>query len=45
MVRFKRFVLADAVTVVSSHREAGGQLLEAGCDVGLLLVQLSQLTA
>lgn len=44
MARFKRFVLTDAVAVVSSHCEAGGQLLETGCDVGLHLVQLSQLT-
>ena len=43
--RFKRLVLTAAVAVVRSHREAGGQLPEAGCDVGLPLVQLSQLTA
>lgn len=45
MARFERFVLTDTVAVVSSHREAGGQLSEAGYDVGLELVQLGQLAA
>lgn len=45
MARFEGFVLTDAVAVVSSHREAGGQLSEAGYDVGLELVQLGQLAA
>ncbi len=41
VARLKRLVLTDAVAVVRSHCEAGGQLPEAGCDVGLPLVQLS----
>lgn len=38
-------VLTVAVAVVSSHREAGRQLLETGGDVRAPLVQLSQLSA
>lgn len=45
MAGFKRFVLTDVMAMVRSHHEALGQLPEAGCDVGLPLVQLSQLTA
>lgn len=41
----QRFVLAHAVAVVAAHREAGGQLSEAGRDVGLPLVELVQLPA
>lgn len=45
MARFKRFVLAGAVAVFTSHHKAGGQLPEAGCNVRPQLIQLSQLTA
>lgn len=41
----QRFVLTHAVAVVAPHCEAGGQLSEAGCDVGLPLVKLVQLPA
>lgn len=43
--RFKNLVLTATVAVVRTHCEARGKLSEAGCDVGLPLVQLSQLTA
>lgn len=45
LARFKNLVLTGTVAVVRTHCEAGGKLPEAGCDVGLSLVQLSQLTA
>lgn len=45
MSRLQRFVLAHAVAVVASHCEAGGQLSEAGRDVGLPLVKIVQLPA
>jgi len=45
LARFEGLVLTAAVAVVRPHREAGGQLPEAGGDVGLLLVQLSELAA
>lgn len=41
----QRFVLTHAMAVVAPHCEAGGQLSEAGCDVGLPLVKLVQLPA
>lgn len=41
----QRFVLTHAVAVVVSHCEAGGQLSEAGCDVGLPLVEIVHLPA
>lgn len=41
----QRFVLTHAVAVVAPHCEAGGQLSEAGCDVGLPLVKVVQLPA
>ena len=45
LARFKNLVLTATVAVVRAHCEAGGKLPEAACDVGLPLVQLSQLTA
>lgn len=45
LARIKRLVLTAAQAVVRSHREAGGQLPKASCDVGVPLVQLSQLTS
>lgn len=45
LARVKRLVLTAAVDMVRSHSEAGRQMPKAGCDEGLPLVQLSQLTA
>lgn len=41
--RLQRFVLTAAVAVLCAQGERGGELLEAGCDVGLFAVRLAQL--
>lgn len=43
--RLQRFVLTHAVAVLAPHCEAGGQLSETSCDVGLPLVKIVQLPA